>query len=70
MRLNYSMDHFVNIFISRIVNAYMYINIYLALYFIIFQPVFMKETPDCIYMFEWRTPLACPPFKPVDCTFK
>lgn len=34
------------------------------------KPVFMKETPDCIYMFEWRTPLACPPFKPVDCSFK
>ncbi|XP_072265418.1 cation-independent mannose-6-phosphate receptor [Pyxicephalus adspersus] len=34
------------------------------------QPVFMKETPECIYMFQWRTPLACPPFKPVDCSFK
>ncbi|XP_018421109.1 PREDICTED: cation-independent mannose-6-phosphate receptor [Nanorana parkeri] len=34
------------------------------------QPVFMKETTDCIYMFQWRTPLACPPFKPIDCSFK
>ncbi|KAM5165693.1 cation-independent mannose-6-phosphate receptor [Mantella aurantiaca] len=34
------------------------------------QPVFMKETPDCIYMFQWRTPLACPPFKHIDCSFK
>ncbi|XP_044144786.1 cation-independent mannose-6-phosphate receptor isoform X2 [Bufo gargarizans] len=34
------------------------------------KPVFLKETPDCIYKFEWRTPLACLPFKPIDCSFK
>ncbi|XP_075059666.1 cation-independent mannose-6-phosphate receptor [Mixophyes fleayi] len=33
------------------------------------KPVFLKETPDCTYMFQWRTPHACP-FKPVDCSFK
>ncbi|XP_068088128.1 cation-independent mannose-6-phosphate receptor [Hyperolius riggenbachi] len=33
-------------------------------------PTFLKETPDCIYMFQWRTPRACPPFKPIDCSFK
>ncbi|XP_053316140.1 cation-independent mannose-6-phosphate receptor [Spea bombifrons] len=34
------------------------------------QPVFLKETPDCTYMFEWRTPHACLPFKPVDCSVR
>ncbi|CAH2252953.1 cation-independent mannose-6-phosphate receptor [Pelobates cultripes] len=34
------------------------------------QPVFLKETPDCSYMFEWRTPLACLPFKPIDCSLR
>ncbi|XP_063773902.1 cation-independent mannose-6-phosphate receptor [Pseudophryne corroboree] len=33
------------------------------------KPVFLKETPDCTYMFQWSTPRACP-FKPVDCSFK
>uniref|UniRef100_A0A8C5Q086 Insulin like growth factor 2 receptor n=1 Tax=Leptobrachium leishanense TaxID=445787 RepID=A0A8C5Q086_9ANUR len=30
--------------------------------------IFLKETPDCSYTFEWRTPLACLPFKPIDCS--
>ncbi|XP_066452075.1 cation-independent mannose-6-phosphate receptor [Eleutherodactylus coqui] len=34
------------------------------------KPVFLKETPDCIYKFQWRTPLACLPYKPIDCSFK
>ncbi|XP_075719002.1 cation-independent mannose-6-phosphate receptor [Rhinoderma darwinii] len=34
------------------------------------KPEFLKETPDCIYKFQWRTPLACLPFKPIDCSFK
>ncbi|XP_069625297.1 cation-independent mannose-6-phosphate receptor [Ranitomeya imitator] len=34
------------------------------------KPVFLKETPDCIYKFQWGTPLACLPFKPIDCSFK
>ncbi|KAM4770926.1 cation-independent mannose-6-phosphate receptor [Rhinophrynus dorsalis] len=34
------------------------------------KPVFLKETPDCTYMFEWRTPLACLPSKPIDCSYK
>ncbi|XP_069811536.1 cation-independent mannose-6-phosphate receptor [Dendropsophus ebraccatus] len=34
------------------------------------KPEFLKETPDCIYKFQWRTPLACLPFTPIDCAFK
>ncbi|XP_056423214.1 cation-independent mannose-6-phosphate receptor isoform X2 [Hyla sarda] len=34
------------------------------------KPEFLKETPDCIYKFQWRTPRACLPFKPIDCSFK
>nr|XP_060609655.1 cation-independent mannose-6-phosphate receptor [Anolis sagrei ordinatus] len=34
------------------------------------EPVFLKETEDCTYMFEWHTPLACPPFRSVDCSYK
>ncbi|XP_053567150.1 cation-independent mannose-6-phosphate receptor [Bombina bombina] len=34
------------------------------------QPVFLKETSECTYMFEWHTPLACPPLKPIDCSLK
>ncbi|XP_075123765.1 cation-independent mannose-6-phosphate receptor isoform X2 [Leptodactylus fuscus] len=33
-------------------------------------PVFLNESPDCIYKFQWHTPLACLPFKPIDCSFK
>ncbi|XP_041951218.1 cation-independent mannose-6-phosphate receptor-like isoform X1 [Alosa sapidissima] len=33
------------------------------------KPEYMKETPDCIYMFEWHTALACPPFKTITCTY-
>uniref|UniRef100_A0A670YH54 Insulin like growth factor 2 receptor n=1 Tax=Pseudonaja textilis TaxID=8673 RepID=A0A670YH54_PSETE len=34
------------------------------------QPVFLKETEDCTYMFEWHTPFACPPAKSVECSYK
>lgn len=34
------------------------------------QPVFLKETEDCTYMFEWHTPFACPPYKSIDCSYK
>ncbi|XP_061480276.1 cation-independent mannose-6-phosphate receptor isoform X2 [Rhineura floridana] len=34
------------------------------------EPVFLKETEDCTYMFEWHTPLACPPFKSIECSYK
>ncbi|KAM8945507.1 cation-independent mannose-6-phosphate receptor [Pelodytes ibericus] len=34
------------------------------------QPTFLKETSDCTYMFEWRTPLACPPLKSIDCSLR
>ncbi|KAH0622428.1 hypothetical protein JD844_024730, partial [Phrynosoma platyrhinos] len=34
------------------------------------EPVFLKETEDCNYMFEWHTPLACPPFRSIDCSYK
>nr|XP_014346456.1 PREDICTED: cation-independent mannose-6-phosphate receptor [Latimeria chalumnae] len=34
------------------------------------QPVFLKETPDCTYLFEWHTAFACPPFKSISCSFK
>ncbi|XP_062980546.1 cation-independent mannose-6-phosphate receptor [Elgaria multicarinata webbii] len=34
------------------------------------EPVFLKETEDCTYMFEWNTPLACPPFKSIECSYK
>uniref|UniRef100_W5NFE2 Insulin-like growth factor 2 receptor n=1 Tax=Lepisosteus oculatus TaxID=7918 RepID=W5NFE2_LEPOC len=33
-------------------------------------PVFLKETLDCTYMFEWHTELACLPFKTIECSFK
>ncbi|KAL4649143.1 cation-independent mannose-6-phosphate receptor [Arapaima gigas] len=32
-------------------------------------PEFMHETPDCTYVFEWHTALACLPFKTTSCTF-
>uniref|UniRef100_A0A6J0UVP4 Cation-independent mannose-6-phosphate receptor isoform X1 n=1 Tax=Pogona vitticeps TaxID=103695 RepID=A0A6J0UVP4_9SAUR len=34
------------------------------------EPVFLKETEDCTYMFEWHTPFACPPFKSIECSYK
>ncbi|KAL4839173.1 hypothetical protein H8958_013998 [Nasalis larvatus] len=34
------------------------------------QPVFLKETSDCSYLFEWRTQYACPPFDLTECSFK
>ncbi|XP_054826091.1 cation-independent mannose-6-phosphate receptor [Eublepharis macularius] len=34
------------------------------------EPVFLKETEDCTYMFEWHTPFACPPYKSIDCSYK
>ncbi|XP_062912676.1 cation-independent mannose-6-phosphate receptor [Mobula hypostoma] len=32
------------------------------------KPVFLRETPDCTYLFEWRTSYACPPFQSIECT--
>ena len=34
------------------------------------QPVFLQETSDCSYLFEWRTQYACPPFDVTECSFK
>ncbi|XP_065487218.1 cation-independent mannose-6-phosphate receptor [Caloenas nicobarica] len=34
------------------------------------EPVFLKETPDCTYMFEWHTQYACPPVKSTECSYK
>nr|XP_019605252.1 PREDICTED: cation-independent mannose-6-phosphate receptor [Rhinolophus sinicus] len=34
------------------------------------KPVFLKETSDCSYLFEWRTQYACPPFDLTECSFK
>ncbi|MBZ3890423.1 Cation-independent mannose-6-phosphate receptor, partial [Sciurus carolinensis] len=34
------------------------------------KPVFLRETSDCSYLFEWRTQLACPPFNVTECSFK
>ncbi|KAM9666055.1 cation-independent mannose-6-phosphate receptor [Trichechus inunguis] len=34
------------------------------------KPVFLKETSDCSYLFEWRTQHACPPFEMTECSFK
>ena len=33
------------------------------------QPVFVDETNDCTYVFQWNTPAACAP-KPVDCVVR
>ncbi|XP_055495415.1 LOW QUALITY PROTEIN: cation-independent mannose-6-phosphate receptor [Leucoraja erinacea] len=33
-------------------------------------PVFLRETPDCTYLFEWHTSYACPPFRSIDCTVR
>ncbi|XP_052025662.1 cation-independent mannose-6-phosphate receptor isoform X3 [Apodemus sylvaticus] len=32
------------------------------------KPVFLKETSDCSYLFEWRTQYACPPFNVTECS--
>ncbi|KAM5228759.1 cation-independent mannose-6-phosphate receptor [Ctenodactylus gundi] len=34
------------------------------------KPVFLKETSDCSYLFEWRTQYACPPFNITECSFR
>ncbi|KAJ8270708.1 hypothetical protein GJAV_G00118320 [Gymnothorax javanicus] len=34
------------------------------------EPEFIKETPDCTYLFEWNTALACLPFKTTSCSYK
>ncbi|XP_007943478.1 cation-independent mannose-6-phosphate receptor [Orycteropus afer afer] len=34
------------------------------------KPVFLRETSDCSYLFEWRTQHACPPFEMTECSFK
>ncbi|XP_034964504.2 cation-independent mannose-6-phosphate receptor isoform X1 [Zootoca vivipara] len=34
------------------------------------QPVFLKEMEDCTYLFEWHTPLACPPSRSIECSYK
>ncbi|KAM4694239.1 cation-independent mannose-6-phosphate receptor [Discoglossus pictus] len=34
------------------------------------QPVFLRETEECTYMFEWSTPRVCAPLKPIDCSLK
>ncbi|KAF5914863.1 hypothetical protein HPG69_010929 [Diceros bicornis minor] len=33
------------------------------------KPVFLRETSDCSYLFEWRTQYACPPFDLTECSF-
>lgn len=33
-------------------------------------PEFMKETPECTYMFRWPTALACVPVKTTSCSYK
>ncbi|XP_014304449.1 LOW QUALITY PROTEIN: cation-independent mannose-6-phosphate receptor [Myotis lucifugus] len=34
------------------------------------KPVFLQETSDCSYLFEWRTQYACRPFDVTECSFK
>lgn len=34
------------------------------------RPMFLRETSDCSYLFEWRTEYACPPFDVTQCSFK
>lgn len=34
------------------------------------KPVFLKETLDCSYLFEWRTQYACPPFNVTECSIQ
>ena len=33
-------------------------------------PAFISETEDCTYQFEWATPLACPPVKMIECSYR
>lgn len=33
-------------------------------------PEFIKETPECTYMFSWASALACVPVKTTSCSFK
>ncbi|XP_048841603.1 cation-independent mannose-6-phosphate receptor [Brienomyrus brachyistius] len=33
------------------------------------SPEFIKETDDCVYLFQWHTALACLPFKTTSCTY-
>ncbi|KAH0519980.1 Cation-independent mannose-6-phosphate receptor [Microtus ochrogaster] len=32
------------------------------------KPVFLRETSDCSYLFEWRTQHACPPYSVTECS--
>uniref|UniRef100_A0A8C4YYE4 Insulin-like growth factor 2 receptor n=1 Tax=Gadus morhua TaxID=8049 RepID=A0A8C4YYE4_GADMO len=32
-------------------------------------PEFIKETPECTYMFNWETALACVPVKKISCSY-
>ncbi|XP_072178244.1 cation-independent mannose-6-phosphate receptor-like [Diadema setosum] len=34
------------------------------------SPHYIQESADCTYIFEWATPLACPPFKVVECSYR
>ncbi|XP_048456907.1 cation-independent mannose-6-phosphate receptor-like [Rhincodon typus] len=34
------------------------------------KPVYLRETLDCTYLFEWHTSYACPPFRSIDCTLR
>ncbi|KAL6096173.1 igf2r [Pungitius sinensis] len=34
------------------------------------KPEFIKETPDCTYLFSWPTALACVPVKTTSCSYK
>ncbi|XP_058881252.1 cation-independent mannose-6-phosphate receptor [Acipenser ruthenus] len=34
------------------------------------KPVYLRETLDCSYLFEWHTSYACPPFKTTGCSSK
>ncbi|KAM3602400.1 uncharacterized protein V6R79_003255 [Siganus canaliculatus] len=33
------------------------------------EPEFIKETPDCTYLFSWPTALACVPIKTTSCSY-
>lgn len=39
---------------------------------VLFQgaPEFIKETPECTYMFSWASALACVPVKTTSCSYK
>ncbi|GAB1300523.1 Cation-independent mannose-6-phosphate receptor [Apodemus speciosus] len=34
------------------------------------KPVFLRETSECSYLFEWRTEHACPPFNVTECSIQ